>query len=291
MSNNNNNNNANNNSNTNANINISNNIKQHVNINDFNIKDKLFVNIFPNFKKIWKLNMIRIKQFIEFTLDETTRADNIAKKYLKYLSKMNSLGFITINSQSDLKKINTDSEQLKKYLKKNRSDESSPHIIKYVEIQRAYINGFIPLKIYSQFVAKLDEISPYCYSIDLLKDNYDITLTEECVTYSDNTNKCVSYSTLTTDAFDESERNFEIEQLYTIGPQFYGGGVEGLVIKENEWVFVTVLDTRFSHDVEAADGLFTSVIKALEESLKANTKNKNRKFNKTVKNRNNRNKQ
>jgi hypothetical protein len=274
----------------NKDITIMNNMKNYVNINDYNKDKNLFLKALNEYSEIWRLNMIRTKQFIEFTINTESRADNINKKYLKYISKINSLGFITINSQSDLKKINTDSEQLKKYVRKNPSDESSPHIIKYVEIQRAYITGFIPLKIYSQFVAKLDEISPYCYSIDLLKDEYDITLTEEWSKYSDNTNNCTSYSTLTTDSFDESERNDQIEQLYTVDPRFYGGGVEGLVIDKDEWVFVTVLDTRFSYDVEAADGLFISVVKAFEESLKSNTKNgninrnRNTNFNKTMKN-------
>lgn len=286
-----NNNNANNNYNINANINISNNITEYVNKNDFDIKDKLFVNVFPNFKKIWKLNMIRTKQFIEFTTDVTIHADNIANKYLKYLSKMNSLGFITIDSQSDLQEIAT-YPATKDYLKKDPKNETSPHIIKYIGIQQPYINGFIPKKIYSQFVEKLDKISQYCYCIDLVKDDYAIGVTHYYTRYSDNTSDCTPHTTFTKKYLGEGDRDFQIELLYSDYKNSYGGGVEGLEIDKDEWIYVVVLDTRVSYNVEASDGLFVSVINALEESLKQmnqNRQNRNRNLNKTVKNRNNRN--
>lgn len=311
-----NNNNNNINYNINANINISNSIAQYANRNDFDIKDKLFLKVFENdttdnFKKIWKLNMIRTKQFIEYTLNTTPNAnntpnenntsnenntvnpDNIAKKYLKYLSKMNSLGFITIDSQSDLQEIAVYPET-KEYSKKDPKNETSPYIVKYIQYQQPYIEGFIPLKIYSQFVEKLDNISKFCYSIDLVKDDYDVNVTNEYIRYSDNTSVCTPHTSFTKRYLGKDERDFKIKLLGTINENSYGGGVKGLKINKDEWVFVVVVDTRVPYNVEAPDGLFTSVIKALEESLEENTKNKNmqnrnRNLNKTAKNRNNRN--
>jgi hypothetical protein len=210
----------------------------------------LFLDKFPQFREQWTRNQTRIEGFSEYTRASAEErrthvkgqpwkyGDSIDVSALPSLTRINTLGFFTVDSQLGISK-------------------EEHH-------ERAYCEGFIPERLLEPFMQQLrecnDAIRFVVYPNDDYPENVVLTIVDEV-------------EATHVPVYSQKDLREYIPQMLNAGLRgstesyYLGKPVGYIAIDLNRWSFITVYDTEFGHNALDKSGLFSCIEAALELSL------------------------
>ena len=213
--------------------------------------EPLFLTKFRDFKTQWANNQLRIEGFSAYTRaageEKKTHKEGTEWKYgdsidvsaLPSLQRINALGFFTTDSQLGVSKGK--------------------------EQQRAYCEGFIPLKLLGPFITNIHKCNGNINYVEYPNEDNSqpIPLTKD---------DKMEY-THVADYTGEDLTNYVIPKILNAGVRgntesyYTGKGFSSINIELTEWRFIIVYDTEFGHNALDESGLFTCIEKALKQAL------------------------
>lgn len=224
---------------------------------------------FPEEKKLWKLTQQRAKGFLKFTSSHANNVSSVSAKAAKVITKLNELGFITVDSQEGIeeKKENPKIMYGDNIGKPILNKEGSPATI-LITSERAYCDGFIR----TELIDRLERILQECnLDIELVVSPYkggQINLTKQHFRYEDGTSHTDYFTNVPVYTLDDIQ-SYVIDVVLTDTGYYSGPPLEPFPIDLRNWSYVSIFDNKYGHSGLAPGGVFLCLEEALQRVLKS----------------------
>ena len=230
-----------------------------------------FLKKFPEERPLWLLNQKRINGFLKYTAKaiKNRTAASIDVKAAQQIQKLNSLGFITVDSQEGIhdEEKNPTYHYGKEKGQPLRNKEGSPALVA-INSERAYCDGFILTTLLDTFESQLKACNPNVIVLRYPRQGDRVNLTKEYIQYEDG-------SEYKDDFTNSPEYTAEDLQEYVINTllsgtssHYIGPPLPLFPVDLSKWTYILTIDMEYGHHALTEDGLFTCIHTALTATLK-----------------------
>lgn len=230
-----------------------------------------FLKKFPEERPLWILNQRRINGFLKYTAKAIKNGgiSSIDVKAAQQIQKLNSLGFITVDSQEGIhdetkNPIYHYGEQKGQPL---RNKEGSLAVLAS-NSERAYCDGFILTSLLDTFEAQLKACNSNVIVLRYPRQGARINLTKAYIQYEDGSEYKDDF-TNSPEYTAEDLQEYVINVLLSGTSSYYIGPPLPLFpVDLSKWTYILTIDMEYGHHALAENGLFTCIQTALTTTLK-----------------------